>query len=92
MSIFVLYPWLALVTGSGLSALWFWRRCLPVGIAAIAWLGYGVYEYLMLLRVLCSGECNIRVDLLAIYPALLALTAWAVVRLIKQRGPRGDAA
>ena len=34
---------------------------------------YCVYEYLMYARVLCSGECNIRVDLLLAYPALAIL-------------------
>ena len=45
------------------------------------WIIYGVYEYLMQIRVLCSGECNIRVDLLLIYPVLLALTLASLVRV-----------
>jgi hypothetical protein len=56
---------------------------------AILWLAYAVYEYLMYIRVLCSGECNIRVDLLLIYPALLGSTLWlslaAAIRAIKRR-------
>ena len=43
------------------------------------WIAYGVYEYLMQIRVLCIGECNIRVDLLLIYPVLLALTLASLV-------------
>ena len=46
------------------------------------WIGYGIYEYLMQIRVLCSGECNIRVDLLLIYPVLLALTVSSLVRVV----------
>jgi hypothetical protein len=30
-------------------------------------------------RVLCAGECNIRVDLLALYPALVVLSVLAAV-------------
>ena len=45
------------------------------------WIGYGIYEYLMQIRVLCSGECNIRVDLLLICPVLLALTLASLVRV-----------
>lgn len=45
------------------------------------WIGYGIYEYLMQIRVLCSGECNIRVDLLLIYPILLTLTLASLVRV-----------
>ena len=43
-------------------------------VLALLWLAYSGYEYLMYKRVLCSGECNIRVDLLLIYPALLGST------------------
>jgi len=45
------------------------------------WIAYGVYEYLMQILVLCSGECNIRVDLLLTYPVLLALTLVSLVRV-----------
>ena len=41
------------------------------------------YEYAMKLRILCSGECNIRVDLLLLYPALLVLSLAAVVVFVK---------
>ena len=58
------------------------------------WVAYGIYEYLMQIRVLCSGECNIRVDLLLIYPVLLALTLASLVRLTivlwQRRKPRLD--
>ena len=60
----------------------------------ILWMGYGLYEYLMQIRVLCSGECNIRVDLLLIYPVLLALTLASLVRvtivLWRRRKRRAD--
>ncbi|MBC7601308.1 MAG: hypothetical protein H7255_01425 [Ramlibacter sp.] len=43
----------------------------------------------MFARVLCSGECNIRVDLLVIYPVLLGATLWvalaAAFRALKHR-------
>ncbi len=47
--------------------------------AAVAWLLYGFYEFGMKLELLCSGECDIRIDLLRIYPALGALSLIAVV-------------
>jgi len=43
----------------------------------------------MYFRILCSGECNIRIDLLLIYPALLTLTVVAAIKgflAIKRRG------
>lgn len=65
-------------------------------VLAFLWASYAAYEYLMYARVLCSGECNIRVDLLLIYPALLVGTIWvstsAASRFLKRkRGTGGDA-
>ncbi len=51
----------------------FARRRRLFALAAL-WLAYSGYEYLMFRRVLCSGECNIRIDLLALYPLLAAAT------------------
>jgi hypothetical protein len=54
-------------------------------LTAVLWLGYTIYESLMKARVLCSGECNIRVDLLLISPLLWILTIASVVQLIRRR-------
>ena len=45
-------------------------------VLAFIWLFYAAYELLMYKRVLCTGECNIRVDLLLIYPFILGSTVW----------------
>jgi len=60
-------------------------KTVAVAVAASLWLLYGVYEYLVQTRVLCSGECNIRVDLLLIYPVLLSVTLAAGRGLVKSR-------
>lgn len=52
-------------------------------ITAETWIIYSVYEYLMYFRILCSGECNIRIDLLLIYPILLVLSAFAIIIYFK---------
>ena len=68
-----------------------WRASSRRGILILAafWAAYALYEYLMFTRMLCSGECNIRVDLLLIYPVLFGCTLWvvvaAVIRAIKHR-------
>ena len=54
-------------------------------VTAALWLGYAIYESLMKARVLCSGECNIRVDLLLISPLLWILTIASVVQLVRRR-------
>jgi hypothetical protein len=52
-------------------------------VTGVLWILYGVYEFLMQARVLCSGECNIRVDLLLIYPFLLVYTLATALRVGK---------
>ncbi|MBK7927450.1 MAG: hypothetical protein IPJ98_08150 [Bryobacterales bacterium] len=56
-----------------------------MAVAAGLWAAYCVYEGLMEARVLCSGECNIRVDLLVVYPVLVVVSGWAVVRSLRGR-------
>jgi hypothetical protein len=77
---------------------WGWRTSSRRGtlVLAVLWVAYAFYEYLMFTRTLCTGECNIRIDLLLIYPVLLGCTLWvavgAAIRSIKRKnGVRGDA-
>ena len=84
MDIFIRAPWLAFAVGVIFFAL-SWSTWSKLLIAtSTVWFLYGVYEYLMRFRVLCSGECNIRVDLLLIYPILLILSIIGVVMLVKR--------
>jgi hypothetical protein len=86
MAFFIEYPVVAAVIGALL--LWLGRatrRRTAVAIGVV-WLLYAVYETGMHERWLCSGECNIRIDLLAIYPALLVGSLAAAISLL--RGPR----
>lgn len=87
MPIFILYPWLALGPAGILAVLWLWRPRRIAAVTAAFWAGYAVYEYLMKVRVLCSGECNIRVDLLLIHPALLLMSIIALVSTLRRRKP-----
>ena len=50
------------------------RPRLAVFVAAILWLLYAVYEYLIATRVLCDADCNIRVDLVFFLPILALAT------------------
>jgi hypothetical protein len=77
------YPWIAVVLGAAFMGLWMWRRRRMAAIASVVWVLYGAYEYLMLKRVLCSGECNIRVDLLLIYPVLAIGSVIALYKTLR---------
>ena len=83
MAIFISYPWIAIVVAVIFAALWAWKRRRVSAFCAFAWLVYAGYEYLMLTRTLCSGECNIRVDLLLIYPFLFVTSIVATVQTVR---------
>lgn len=85
MSLFIEYPWLAAGIGIAFLVLYRLARRGVILVAALAWLGYGGYEMAMRLRWLCTGECNIRVDLLLIYPLLLVLSLAAFVSWVRRR-------
>ena len=74
MAVLIEYPLLAAVPGAVFAALFAVSRKVLVLAAAAAWLAYLPYEYAMKLRLLCSGECDIRLDLLVLYPALLLIS------------------
>jgi hypothetical protein len=90
MAALVEHPWLAAAPAGVFLGLFAASRKRLVLTAAGAWLPYLPYEYAMKLRILCSGECDIRIDLLVLYPALLTvsavgLVAWAAA-LVRRRG------
>jgi len=74
MAVLIEHPLLAAVPVAVFVALFAVSRKLLVLIAAVAWLAYLPYEYAMKLRLLCSGDCNIRLDLMVLYPALLIIS------------------
>ena len=89
MGIFIQYPWLAALIGLFLVGLGRARARRIAIVVGVIWLLYAAYETAMRLRWLCSGECNIRVDLLLIYPLLLAATVVGIVSLLRaRRAPR----
>ncbi len=83
MAIFIQYPWLAALLGASLLGLGRWRGRGAAVAAGLTWLLYAVYETGMKQRWWCSGECNIRIDLLLVYPILLVLTVVGVVSVLR---------
>jgi formate hydrogenlyase subunit 3/multisubunit Na+/H+ antiporter MnhD subunit len=83
MAILIEYPLLAGAIGLLLVGLgrWAGRR---IGVAVgLIWLLYAAYETGMQQRWLCRGECNIRIDLLLLYPLLLVASVVAGVSLLR---------
>ena len=82
--LFIRWPLAALVPAAAFG--WGYRRKHKrwVLVASIVWALYALYESLMSARILCSGECNIRVDLLVLYPLLVIITVAAIVSLMRK--------
>ncbi|MBM3803314.1 MAG: hypothetical protein FJW26_13515 [Acidimicrobiia bacterium] len=78
-------PWLALIPAAFLAVLYWNSRKRVALVASCCWLCYLPYEWGMKLRILCSGECNIRVDLLLIYPCLLLVSLAAILVFLSTR-------
>ncbi len=89
MSILIEAPWLALIPAALYALLYRRSRRTLVASVAVMWLGYALYEYAMRRRWLCSGECNIRVDLLLLYPVLFLASVAALIVAVRT-GPRPD--
>lgn len=87
MAVFIEYPFLAALIGIGLVALGRFRGRRAVVGVGVVWLLYSVYELGMQRRWLCSGECNIRIDLLVIYPVLLIGLVVAAISLLRRPKP-----
>jgi hypothetical protein len=83
-------PLFAVIVGLLIAACFRLTRNRLVLVTGVLWISYGVYEYLIQIRVLCSGECNIRVDLLLIYPILLVYTIASTIRIGKVLWQRRD--
>jgi hypothetical protein len=83
MSLFIEYPILAAALGAVCLVFYDVSRRLSSAVAAVAWLAYAAYETAMRLRWLCTGECNIRVDLLLIYPVLLVISGAAALSFVR---------
>ena len=77
-AIFVTQPLLALVPAVVFLILARLRRSRFAFVTGLVWIAYTLYEAGMYARILCSGECNIRIDLLLIYPVLALLTVAAI--------------
>jgi hypothetical protein len=89
-AVFIPQPWLALIPAAVFLLLYRLAHRKLAAAAALIWLLYAIYEYAMNRRWLCSGECNVRIDLLLLYPVLLLMSAAAVVSAVLRRRPPGD--
>ena len=88
MAFFIKYPQLAAAIGLLLIGLGRWTHRGLATTAGAMWLLYSLWEFGIKQRWLCRGDCDIRADLIFIYPVLfLGSVAALVSLLIKPRRP-----
>jgi hypothetical protein len=80
LSVFIRWPLGALVPAAAFALAY-----------ALAWLLYALWESLIYLRIACRGDCNIRVDLLFMYPLLWLASIAGLAALSFGRQRRGPA-
>jgi hypothetical protein len=90
-TVFISHPFAAFIPAAVFLGLYYLRKRTGILIAALCWAGYATLETLNYLRITCSGECNIRIDLLVIYPVLWIVSIVALVQLFLARKPRAAA-
>jgi hypothetical protein len=92
-AILIQYPAAALVPAALFAIGFALKRGPLAALSCVLWVLYCGYEFLMKFRLLCSGECNIRVDLLILYPALFLVSIAGIVEfLVRQNKVRDGAA
>ena len=85
VSVFVEIPLLAAIPGIAFLVLYRLRRRMVILITSILWLLYMFYELSIKFGLVCPEGCNIRVDLLLIFPILLFMSALAMVFYFSKR-------
>ena len=86
---FIQRPLLAFIPAAAFLALYYLNRRTGILIAALCWALYATLETLNKARIGCSGECDIRIDLLVIYPVLWIVSIVAGALLFFPRRRRG---
>lgn len=88
--VFIDAPALALLPATLFALGYAASRSRAALVMAALWAIYAVLEFGNKARITCSGECNIRVDLLVIAPGLLIGSAIAVIAVARRlaRRPR----
>ena len=85
LGVLIAWPWLAFAPAAIFLAMYRLSGRRAGLVAGLMWLAYGGYEYQMKRRVWCGGECDIRVDLLLIYPLLAIASVVALVSWWRRR-------
>ena len=87
-AVFIRWPAGAFIPAAVFAGLFLLNRRIAVLVAALCWAAYAILEILNHAGITCRGNCNIRVDLLFIYPLLWIVSIVALVLLFFPRRRR----
>ena len=90
-AVFIRWPLGALIPAAAFGIVYAWNRRGLTLAPALAWALYALWELLIYERITCRGDCNIRVDLLAMYPLLWILSLAGLIGLAMGRKRRAAA-
>ena len=85
MAMLTIFPIGATIVGANYTRMFFKFKNKSSLVTGILWILYSIYEYLMYARILCTGECNIRIDLLLIYPLLIILSLTSTILYYRKK-------
>jgi len=71
LGVIIIFPVGATIIGLMYLRMFYKLKMKSSLVSAVLWIIYSIYELLIYMRILCTGECNIRIDLLIIYPTLI---------------------
>jgi hypothetical protein len=91
MGMLIIFPFGATIIGALYIWMYFKLKTTTSIVTGTLWILYSIYEYLMYIRVLCTGECNIRVDLLLIYPLLIVLSLLSIILYYRKKSKLSNA-
>jgi hypothetical protein len=90
MGMLIIFPFGATIIGALYIWMFFKLKTKSSLVTGTLWILYSIYEYLMYIRILCTGECNIRIDLLLIYPLLIVLSLTSIILYYRKKSKLKD--
>ena len=84
MTVLISHPWIAALVGLAFLAGWHRLRRRSLLVVGVLWI-HAAYEVALPYLSACGDDCNIRVDLLLIYPILLVAAIVAIVAALRAR-------
>ena len=90
LGILIIFPLGAAIIGAFYIRMFLKLKNITAIFTGVLWVLYSIYENLMYTRVLCTGECNIRIDLLLIYPVLIVLSLVSTIFYYRKKVKLND--